>query len=181
MEILILVGGRVGGNTERLCSELVGMFPDGVVSNLLNISKMDISHCIGCERCKGGDGCIHDDDMSVVFEAFDRADVVLFATPVRFNGPSSIIKTMMDRFQELWNDAGVVEHRRRYMGLLMTSGSDNPNTDPCLRIFRSFCLSFGGEWIGYVLAPGTDSGRTDFGKYAESFYDTMVNSVIGPQ
>ena len=181
MEVLILVGGRAGGNTERLCHEFVDMLPEGVDSNVLNISRMDISHCIGCDVCKGGDGCCYDDDMSIVMDGFDKADVVLFASPVRFNGPSSIIKTVLDRFQALWNDTGRIEHRRRHIGLMMTSGSDNPDPNPCLKIFRSFCFSFGGEWIGYVLAKGTDSGDTDFRGYAASFYETTVRSVIGPQ
>ena len=117
--------------------------------------------------------------MSKVITAFDNADIILFATPVRFNGMSSQIKTVVDRFQLLWNSPDVVEHRRRFMGLLMTAGSDNPDPNPNLKVFRSFCLSFGGVWAGSVVLSGTDSGNADYDGCARMMADQLIGSMNG--
>lgn len=146
-------------------------------AEVINVTELDISFCTGCESCKGGSGCIHDDDMRIVLDAFDRADVVVFSTPIRFNGPSSMIKTVLDRFQELWNDAGRVDHRPRYMGLLMTAGSVNPDPNPSLKIFRSFCASFGGVWLGHSIMSGTDEGCDGATACVDDFISQMMDTI----
>ena len=177
MEVLILVGGCKNGHTDTLCGHLTLGLPEGFSVNRLNVSSMDISHCTGCNTCASRGACVHKDDMMKVIESFDRADIVLFATPVRFNGPSSQIKTVLDRFQLLWNSPDLVSHRKRLMGLLMTSGSDNPDVNPNLKVFRSFCASFGGVWTGNVILKGTDSGDVDYDACARSMVDQIVSSV----
>ena len=178
MEVLVLVGGRVGGHTDRLCHEVVSSLPEDMDVTLLHISELDIAQCTGCDACKSNGGCVFDDGMGEVLRRFDDSDMVIFATPVRFNGPSSQIKTVLDRFQVLWNVPGIVGHRMRHMGLIMTAGSDNPDPNPNLKIFRSFCASFGGRWMGHVLLTGTDSVDTDNKGCARSMMD-QISAAIG--
>ena len=107
--------------------------------------------------------------------AFDDADLVVFATPVRFNGMSSQIKTVVDRFQLLWNAPDIIEHRKRFMGLVMTAGSDNPDPKPNLKVFRSFCMSFGGVWAGDAVLSGTDSKDVDYEGCASDIADQFMS------
>lgn len=145
----------------------------------LNVTALDIAHCTGCGSCSSAGTCRFDDDMSKVLRAFDDADVIIFATPVRFNGMSSQIKTVVDRFQLLWNFPDTVEHRRRFMGLMMTAGSDRPDPTPNLKVFRSFCLSFGGVWAGSVVLSGTDFGDVDYDGCARRMADQLIESING--
>lgn len=151
-----MVGGRVDGRTDRMCHMLSDRLYDRFRVNVINVTELELSQCTGCEACRGGNGCVFDDDMSIVLKAFDDADLIVFATPIRFNGPSSQIKTVLDRFQSLWNDSGALAHKSRRMALMMVAGSYTPDPDPNLKIFRSFCASFGGTWLGHAIRSGTD-------------------------
>ncbi len=176
MKVLLISGGSAKGNTERQCQSFVSSLPDGWGYEIIRAGDMDVGHCEGCDSCSEGP-CIHDDDMSQIISSFDSADAVVFATPVRFNGPSSSIKTVMDRFQAVWRSPGLVEHRRRFMSFMASAGSDNPDMRPCTTIFRSFCMSFGGEWIEPHVFTGTD--KTLFGmEKAASDYCSRFVSVI---
>ncbi|MGN1045401.1 MAG: flavodoxin family protein [Candidatus Methanomethylophilaceae archaeon] len=176
MKVLIISGGMSGGYTDRMCGDLCSM-----LSGEHDVTRLpcdlDISQCTGCQACSGG-ACVFDDDMDVVFREFGKADAVIFSTPVRFNGPSSQIKTLMDRFQELWNNPDRVEARPRLMGLMMTCGSSNPDIRPNLTVFRSFCMSFGGVWIGHSLVKCTDSGEADIRSGAAEMADRLLSSVM---
>lgn len=155
MKVLVISGGSATGNTSRQCQAFVSILPGGWEKRIIRVGDSAIAHCEGCEACAEGP-CIHDDDMKDIIRAFDSADVVVFATPIRFNGPSSAIKTVIDRFQVVWHTPDLVEHRRRFMTYIASSGSDNPDTKPCNTIFRSFCLSFGGVWLEPHVFTGTD-------------------------
>lgn len=168
MRVLILSGGARRGNTFSQCQSFSSALPDGWECVMPDLYSMDIRHCTGCDACGEG-GCIHDDDMTQILESFDSSDVIVFATPVRFNGPSSMLKTVIDRFQVLWRDPSAVSRRRRFMTYIASSGTDNPDLRPCSTIFRSFCLSFGGEWIEPHVFKGTDASTEGMAEAAAGF------------
>lgn len=167
MKVLVISGGAPGGNAYNMCQHFISALPDGWEAVLLDAGSMDIAHCDGCSSC-GGE-CIHDDDMARVIGEFDTADAVVFATPIRFNGPSSQIKTVLDRFQILWKDPGMAVRKKRFMTYMASSGSGNPDLRPCNTIFRSFCLSFGGVWAEPLVFKGTDSSTEGMLDAAERF------------
>ncbi len=176
MKVLVISGGSSGGNTERMCQHFVSALPDGWDSEILHAGRMDISHCDGCDSCTDGE-CVHDDGMRKVIDSFDSADAVIFATPIRFNGPSSQIKTVMDRFQVLWRSPSAVSRRRRFMTFMASSGSGNPDLRPCTTIFRSFCLSFGGEWTDPFVFRGTDDSVDGMDEAVEAFAVQFSDTV----
>ncbi len=177
MKVLVISGGSATGNTSVQCQSFLSALPTGWEGEVLRAGDLEINHCEGCQSCEEG-GCVHDDDMSRVIDAFDSADAVVFATPIRFNGPSSAIKTVLDRFQSLWLSPNTVTHRRRFMSFMASAGSDNPDPKPCTTIFRSFCMSFGGEWIEPHVFTGTD--RSVFGmKDAAADYAVRFCSSVG--
>lgn len=177
MEVLILVGSRVGGYTDSLCHRLVDALPTEFHTNLINVTSLDINHCTGCESCRTTEGCVFHDDMDMILDAFFSADIVVFASPVRFNGPSSQIKTVLDRFQSVWNNPGPLSHRRVRMCLAMTSGTVEPNIRPILNIFRSFCVSIGGVWIGEAVMTDTDHGDGDEGRTVKVLSELVSGSL----
>ena len=176
MKVLIISGGAYGGYTDRMCGDLSSILSGEHEVRRMS-SELDIAQCTGCQACSGG-RCRFDDDMGTVFREFEEADAVIFSTPVRFNGPSSQIKIIMDRFQEIWNNPGRMEARPRLMGLMMTSGSPNPDIRPNLTIFRSFCMSFGGVWIGHSIVKDTDSGSADLKEGAKEMADQLSSAMM---
>lgn len=125
--VLILVGSpRVNGNTELLANAFAEgarqqsvQQPDetslqaaenlrhkanGVGSprhkvEILNVARMNIAHCIGCNTCftREGNACARHDDMDKVYAALARADILVVASPVYFYGISSQMAACIDR------------------------------------------------------------------------------------
>lgn len=178
MNVLILSGGSPNGSTSKQCDAFESALPEDWNCIVMDILSMKVSHCIGCNACARG-SCIHDDDFSAIANRFDDADVIVFATPIRFSGPSSIIKTVLDRFQALWNGSLRIERRRRFMTYMANGGSSNPDPKPCRSIFRSFCLSFGGEWIDEHVYAGTDESTDGLEDGAMGFAHQIAEYVEG--
>lgn len=177
MNVLVLLGGRIGGHTDTLCRNIISSLPGENDVRFLDSCSLDVSDCIGCDLCKTGSGCRFSDDMDEVIERFLVADIILFATPVRFNGPSSQIKRVVDRFQVLWNSPDRLEGKTRYLGLVMSAGSDDPDVAPILKIFRSFAVWFGGRWVGHAIVTGTDSGNADYMSPVSDFVSSLISAV----
>lgn len=78
--------------------------------------------CRGCGRCRDS-GCPIDDPLSPVVADVARADAVVFASPVRFNGLSSQMKALADRLNMYWY--GKVPGGRKAYGILV-GGSPEP-------------------------------------------------------
>ena len=168
MKVLVISGGSATGNTSKQCQSFVSSLPSGWAAEVIRTGDLDIRHCEGCDSCADG-RCVHDDDMAGIIRSFDSADAVVFATPIRFNGPSSSIKTVLDRFQLVWRSPDAITRKRRFMTFLASSGSDEPDVRPCTTIFRSFCLSFGGEWVEPHIFSGTDRSTEGMEKAASDF------------
>lgn len=107
-KVLILVGSpRVQGNTELLANA----FAEGLRQQLddagaprheveiLNVARMNIAHCIGCNTCftREGNACARRDDMDKVYAALAQAEVLVIASPVYFYGISSQMAACIDR------------------------------------------------------------------------------------
>ena len=159
VKVLILSGGSPNGKTYRMCQSFISALPEGWDASLVQISD-EIAHCTGCNRCRTGD-CVFHDDMDDIVRKMDASDAVIFATPIRFNGPSSMMKVVIDRFQAVWNRPDRLSPRRRIFTFMATAGSNEPNLAPCTTIFRSFCMAFGGVWTEPFAVSGTDQNGTD--------------------
>ena len=122
MKALVISGGSVSGNTSVQCQSFLSSLPDDWEGEFFRVGDLDIAHCEGCDSCAEG-RCRCDDDMAKVIASFDSADAVVFATPIRFNGPSSSIKTVIDRFQAVWRSPELIGHRRRFMTFMASSAS----------------------------------------------------------
>lgn len=111
-KVLVLVGSpRINGNTELLAQA----FAEGVRKQpepqhgetglprheveILNVARMNIAHCIGCNTCfkREGNACARHDDMDNVYAAMARAEILVIASPVYFYGISSQMAACIDR------------------------------------------------------------------------------------
>lgn len=171
---LILCGSaREDGVTERMCrtasETLESMGYDTVSIRITN----DVSHCRDCGLCRGG-RCVLDDAMSGIYEEFAKADLLVLATPVHFSGPSSLIKSAVDRFQPYWYNRGL-SHPSVALGLVC-AGSDSPRFGPTESIFRAFCATVGMRWLGQLEFPDTDRNG---GEGAAEAVGRFIRSAVG--
>ena len=104
MKIISFNGSpRLGGNTEVLMNEALKPLRDkGHDITVYSLNTMSIKPCQDCGGCVKTGICIHDDEMTGIFEAIRRADRIILASPIFFYGISAQAKTMIDRCQAFW-------------------------------------------------------------------------------
>ena len=71
-----------------------------------------------------------------------------------FSGPSSLIKTVMDRFQAYWFGKDL-PHPKAAAGMIC-AGSEKPNFEPTIAIMRAFAITTDMKWLGQLEFAGTD-------------------------
>jgi multimeric flavodoxin WrbA len=91
---------RDKGNTGLILNPfLAGMKEHGAEIDVLYTKTMDIKPCLGCLKCwtKTPGVCVQKDDMDPVLPMIKAADVLVFATPLYWDGVSGPMKMFMDR------------------------------------------------------------------------------------
>lgn len=104
-EVTLFMGShRSAGNTAYWLHALTQKLDTlGISYNHFDVNRLNINPCIDCDVCKNHWGkCVHADDMTMVYEALQCSKVVLFASPVYFNGLTSKLKTLVDRCQMIF-------------------------------------------------------------------------------
>ena len=100
-QILVLNGSpRKNGNT----SELIKAFTEGAESagNTVTTFFLDRMNLHGCKGCFGGgknpeSPCVQNDDMNLIYPAYQKADIVVLASPAYYWGISGQLKLAFDR------------------------------------------------------------------------------------
>lgn len=157
MKATIVVGSaREEGNTEAQSQSAADALREsGFEVEILRPYRMDIRHCEGCNRCMEEMSCHINDDMQVIYDAFDESDLFILATPVYFSGPSSIIKQVIDRFQCRWVSVDEPESSKG-VALMSNGGSRNPRFESVISVARAFAFGTRCRWLGESLVEGTD-------------------------
>ena len=104
MEVVGLAGSpRRGGNSETLLDRaLDGARGAGATVTKLIINELKFTPCQNCGFCSKMGRCRFRDDMVKVYEALDRADRVVLASPIYFTNVTAQTKMMVDRCQPYW-------------------------------------------------------------------------------
>jgi multimeric flavodoxin WrbA len=154
MKAMIVCGSRDGGFTSEMCRSFSkGLETDGISSEIIFPIGMDIKHCTGCGDCSAGGECSISDDMDAIYSSFGESDLLVLAAPIHFSGPSSAIKTVIDRFQPLWFKKR--EHPAFAVALL-SGGGPSPRFANAVSVFRAFSLTAGMKWLGQLEIADTD-------------------------
>lgn len=108
IKIIILNGSpKKNGNTETLVSWFAeGAFSRNASIEIVRAAFLDykINGCISCRRCQEIKKyeCVINDDARAILKKMAKADVIVFATPLYFYGPSAQLKLIMDRMFSLY-------------------------------------------------------------------------------
>lgn len=99
----VLGSPRVGGNVDILLdAALQGAAEAGAAATKLALNDLSIRPCQDCGGCSQTGRCVIRDDMDQVYEAIERMDGMVLASPVYFGGVTAQTKAMIDRCQALW-------------------------------------------------------------------------------
>ena len=145
------------GNTKFLLSVFMNESEKlGARTHVIEVSKKNITPCIGCAFCEKNGYCINqDDDMKPeIYPLLREADVIVIASPIYFYNVTAQLKALIDRSQALWS--------RKYKMKL---------TDPARNYRRGFLLSLGAT-KGQNLFEGVQLT-------AHYFFDAVAASYEG--
>ncbi len=104
MKVLGIAGSpRRAGNTDILLRQAIeGAASAGAQTEIIEISKLEISPCLHCDGCLKEGQCVIDDDMQSIYPKLREADRIIIASPMFFMGLTAQIKALIDRCQALW-------------------------------------------------------------------------------
>jgi multimeric flavodoxin WrbA len=99
MKVLGITGSpRKNGNTEILMNEaLKAARNEGCETEIFRMSEKEVAPCDACGTCFETGNCVVQDDMQELYEMLERADGIIFGSPVYFGSVSAQAKAVMDR------------------------------------------------------------------------------------
>jgi multimeric flavodoxin WrbA len=159
MKVLALIGSpRKGGNTDLLAGEVLrGAQERGHAVRKLYLYDYTISLCTDCRACKGGDlTCCLNDEMVQIYPLMEGADVIVFATPLYWYGPSAKMKMLIDRMRPF------VENKKLKGKRAVIVVPSAEGAKACGLLVEVFRLSFeylGVELVGTVFAKAYNLGE----------------------
>ena len=109
--LIISSSPRKNGNSQMLCEQFKrGAEEKGHMVTLIRLMEKKIGFCRACDGCmRNGGTCVLNDDMAEILKLFQKADVLVLATPVYFYGISAQMKTFIDRTYPIWQHLGKKE------------------------------------------------------------------------
>jgi multimeric flavodoxin WrbA len=152
------------GNTEALLARLLeGASSQGAAVKMIRLARRDIAPCTHCDACLENGECNIDDDMQELYKELEKADAVVFASPVHFMAVASHAKLFIDRCQALWARKYVLKRpplgdSNPRKGIFISVGAmkgrhifDGPRAT-VKALFASLDIAYAGE----LLFDGTD-------------------------
>ncbi len=158
MNLLALLGSpRAGGNTDTLAAEVLkGAEEAGATVETVALRRLDLKPCTGCEQCWHNDRpCVLRDGMESVYEAIAAADALLFVTPVYWYGPTTLLKTMLDRFVVFNRPQGRPLIDGKPAAVVVAYEEEGPEAaEPLLRMFELSFAYLGMPFVERLVVDG---------------------------
>jgi multimeric flavodoxin WrbA len=109
--------------TEYVLKEALRMLNEsGFETRFFTVRGKNIGFCTHCDYCLKNKGCVFKDDVTEVYDLFEKADGIIFATPVYNGGVSAQTKAVIDRCRALV--AADRNFFRRKVGMAIAVGGD---------------------------------------------------------
>jgi multimeric flavodoxin WrbA len=90
---------RKGGNTASIVEAVLkGAEEKGAETQLVNLNRLEMRCCQGCDGCKKQLGhCVQKDDLSPLLEEMPGCDAIVLGTPIYWFHVNAQFKTLIDR------------------------------------------------------------------------------------
>lgn len=143
MRVLGINGShRAGKGTAALLQTALDAAAEaGASAELVELSKLDIGFCIGCNRCLAQTSCALSDDMDGLYEKMRTADIVFLASPDYFGTVSARMKNFMDRTRPFHMVENVLSGK--VGGALATAGLNNCGGEGALALLDQWFATQG--------------------------------------
>lgn len=138
MKILAICGSPREGNTEFMLNTILDEIK-GHEKEIVLLRDKKIEHCTGCDACYNqGEDCYINDDMKELVSKLLESDLIILGTPNYFKNVSSLMKTFMDRTNEV---VGQLKLKGKKVVIICVGGQELTNTAYCENILKEFVKS----------------------------------------
>ncbi len=174
MKILVLQGSPHKNGSSNLLAE---QFVKGAREKGHEISEIDTAHlsvgpCLGCDHCRteGSVGvCVRNDDYHLIRDNIEKADMLVFVTPLYYFGFSAQLKAVIDRFYCFNKE---IQSRGLKSALIAAAADTDDDALPYLQLhYLKICRYLRFENLGTVLGKGCgDPEKTAKSEYMNEAY-----------
>lgn len=166
MKITVLNGSPRKKNTTFMVDAFVkGAEEAGHKVEVVQVGKMKINGCLGCEYCHGkGEGqCIQEDDMAKVIPAYQDCDMIVFASPIYYFGMSAQIEAAIQRVYSIMKPPKATK-----AALLLSSMSPGVY-DGAIGQYKGILAFMGIEDMGIFTAKDPENSTEELQKTIYDF------------
>eukprot|EP00727_Mastigamoeba_balamuthi_P003213 m51a1_g1289 putative serine-threonine protein (1284) ;mRNA; r:167200-173541 len=162
-------------------AHLVSLIEDGARAagaqcEVVTLARHKVNRCLGCNKCQfaesvPGPCAFAADDFERVVAAIERADVVVYATPVYIFGMSSLLKAFFERFYGLGDaslpyvsEAGLMFHathpaiRKPFVSLVVCANPENATPSNALHWFDRLSEFCDAPCVGTLVRNTSNMG-----------------------
>ncbi len=149
-------------------------------TELLDLSKLTVLPCTGCDNCVRRKPCPESekDDMGLIEGKMESADGIIVAAPSYFTSVPGVLKNLMDRSRTL----KMLDHRLRdrVFGVITYAGLRYGGQEHIVDLLNRYALAHGMVVVGAVGNPvrdgpfGIGSMQTDEGKWRTAKDDPLA-------
>jgi hypothetical protein len=176
MRVLALNSSPRGafGATGRMLAALgSGLSRAGAEVAAVDLARLSIAPCRACFACwaRTPGLCVQKDGMAEVLPLYEKADLVLFGTPLYHSHMTATLKLFLDRtlpLVEPWlcaspDDPRLSGHPKRagldFAGLLVSPCAlpEPDHFESLVHYFRLYARRGGWGWLGEVLRPSAEA------------------------
>jgi multimeric flavodoxin WrbA len=159
MKTVILFGSpRKEGNTHQLVKAFSETLKKkGHDLRFLNLNDMNVRPCQGCLVCAKEGKCRINDDMKDIRKYMLESDLLVYATPTYWWGPSSQLKLVIDRSIAFFDENLESRIKDRKAVTLVTCADESLDTfTPVLEVFKRTFDALSITYLGGVEAAGCE-------------------------
>ena len=132
-EVLIINGSpRKNKNCFNMINEITKELIDSKISyKVFDIYDMNIEYCTACGFCEKTGYCKFKDDMTPMYDMFDKAKGTIVVSPVHFDCISAKVKTVVDRTQAIYASKYIlnkpsIDRNKKRIGMYIAVGGSSP-------------------------------------------------------
>ncbi len=99
MKVLLFNGSphRAGCTYTALHEVEKQLHKHGIETEIYQVGAQPVAGCIGCGKCRDGNGCVFDDGVNALAARLDEFDALVVGSPVYYAGPSGQCTAFLDR------------------------------------------------------------------------------------
>lgn len=173
--LIVNSSARKESNSRILAAKVAeGAAGNGHTVKTIEIGKMPIQPCIGCESCQKKPGnCVLKDELTGFYQDIIEADILILSSPIYFFAMNGQMKTFIDRIYPIMSS-----FKGKKIGAVFSYGDVDPVKSGCvnaIRILQDICGSelIEAIWVGAVygslLEKGAAAESPELLKLAEDY------------